>query len=419
MPPTRVIVDTDPGLDDTAAILFALACPDLVTVEMLTTVFGNAGIDNSTRNALTILDAAGRTDIPVYQGAVRPLLREPRYAPHVHSDDGLGGLAAKYPPTGAVQPGIAAEKIVQHIMASPGEITLIALGPLTNVVLALRLEPRLAASVKEIVLMGGAVRVPGNVSPVASANMLNDPDAAAAVYSSGAALVQAGLDVALPTIISPAHLARIAASDTPAARLLTDVAKAAIDSYLPLYGDEGGARFNDLPTVAYVVDRTLFEVERHPVVIETTGTYTTAMTVVDWRRDLGRPENTDVLLGVDVPRLVELFTERVGRGQRAVVRNCLLPSAYCPLRQAVAGAGDGDAVATAVLGLVEGGVGLGDDGFEIADSGALVRRDPDAQRDDAVRLVVRVGQAGRGDGSAQALAGQRRRVQRLLRQDDQ
>jgi inosine-uridine nucleoside N-ribohydrolase len=313
MAPTRVIIDTDPGLDDTAAILFTLACPDLVAVEMLTTVFGNAGIDNSTRNALTILDAAGRTDIPVYEGAARPLLRAPRFAPHVHSSDGLGGLAAQYPPTGTVQPGIAAEKIVEHVMAAPGEITLIALGPLTNVALALHLEPRLATSVREIVLMGGAVRVPGNVSPVASANMLNDPDAAAVVYNSGAPLVQAGLDVALPTIISPAHLARIAGADTPAARLLTDVARAAIASYLPLYGDEGGARFNDLPTVAYVVDPTLFQAERHPVAIETTGTYTTGMTVVDWRRDLGRPENTNVLLGVDVPRLVEMFAERLSR----------------------------------------------------------------------------------------------------------
>src|SRR5215213_9912916 len=112
MAPTRVIIDTDPGLDDTAAILFTLACPDLVTVEMLTTVFGNAGIENSTRNALTVLDAAGRTDIPLFEGAARPLLRAPRFAPHIHSQDGLGGLAAKHPPSGRVrvQPGTGAEK---------------------------------------------------------------------------------------------------------------------------------------------------------------------------------------------------------------------------------------------------------------------------------------------------------------------
>jgi inosine-uridine nucleoside N-ribohydrolase len=117
--------------------------------------------------------------------------------------------------------------------------------------------------------------------------------------------------VARPTIITPAHLARIAAADTPAARLLGDVATANIASYMLSFGDEGGARFNDLPTVAYVVDRTLFEVERYPVVIETTGTYTTGMTVVDWRGQFGLPANADVLLGIDAPRLVEMFTERL------------------------------------------------------------------------------------------------------------
>ena len=311
--PTRVIIDTDPGLDDTAAILFTLACPERVSVELFTTVFGNTSIEHVTRNMLSILDVAGHNEIPVYQGAARPLLREPRYAPHIHSQDGLGGLAGQYPPSGTVQPGIAAEKIVEHIMASPGQITLVALGPLTNVALALRLEPRLASSVREIVLMGGAVRVPGNVSAVASANMMNDPDAAAVVYSSGAPIVQAGLDVARPTIITPPHLARIAAAGTPVAKMLSAVAEANIISYKRSLGDEGGARFNDLPTVAYVIDQTLFHVERYPVVIETTGTYTTGMTVVDWRGQLGLPPNADVLMGIDAPRLVEMFTERLSR----------------------------------------------------------------------------------------------------------
>src|SRR5204863_4270471 len=141
-----------------------------VTVEIVTTVFGNAAVDLTTRNALSILEAAGRSDIPVYQGAAHPLVREPRFAPHIHSEDGLGGLASRYAPAGTARPGIAAERIVEQIMEAPGEITLVALGPLTNVALALRLEPRLAERVRAIVLMGGAVRVPGNVSAVASAN---------------------------------------------------------------------------------------------------------------------------------------------------------------------------------------------------------------------------------------------------------
>lgn len=311
--PARVIIDTDPGLDDTAAILFTLACPERVTVELVTTVFGNTTIEDVTRNALAILEVAGRADIPVYRGAARPLLREPRYAPHIHSSDGLGGLAGQFQPRGSVQPGAAAEKIVEHIMASPGEITLIALGPLTNVALALHLEPRIATAVRQIVLMGGAVHVPGNASPVASANMLNDPDAAAVVYNSGAPLVQAGLDVARPTVIGPEFLARIAAADSAPARMLSKVAEANIASYRISIGDEGGARFNDLPTVAYVIEPSLYRVERYSVLIETTGTYTTGMTVVDWRGQFGRPANTDVLLSIDAPRLVELFTERLSR----------------------------------------------------------------------------------------------------------
>jgi len=311
MEPRRLIIDTDPGLDDTAAILFVLACPELVRVDLLTTVFGNVEVDLTTRNALTILDAAGRADIPVYRGAAGPLVRAPGFARHIHGDDGLGGLAGQYPPSRAADAGIAAERIVEQVMAAPGEITLVALGPLTNVALALRLEPRLPSALRQIVLMGGAVRVPGNVTPVASANLVNDPEAAAVVYGSGAEIVQAGLDVCLPTVIGPAALARIAATDTPACRLLRGVAEANILAYRRAYGDQGGARFNDLPTVAYVVDRTLFRSERVRVEIETTGTFTTGMTVVDWRGQYGRPANAEVLLQIEAERLVDLFVERL------------------------------------------------------------------------------------------------------------
>jgi inosine-uridine nucleoside N-ribohydrolase len=311
MEPRRLIIDTDPGLDDTAAILFALACPERVRVEAVTTVFGNVEVDHTTRNALRVLDAAGRADIPVYRGAAGPLVREPTFKRDIHGDDGLGGLASQYPPSRGADPGIAAERIVEQIMAAPGEITLVALGPLTNVALALRLEPRLAGAVHQIVLMGGAARVPGNITPVASANLANDPEAAAVVSGSGAEIVQAGLDVATRTVISHAHLARIAAMDTLPCRLLSGVAEANIRSYRSVFGDQGGARFNDLPTVAYAVDPTLFGSERVRVEIETTGTFTTGMTVVDWRGQYGRLPNVDVLLEIDAARLVDWFAERL------------------------------------------------------------------------------------------------------------
>jgi len=313
MAATRVIIDTDPGIDDTAAIFFLLASPEEVRIEACTTVFGNCSVAQATRNLLGVLDVAGRPDLPVYAGAGHPLLREPRFAPHIHGDDGLGGLAASYPPSREPAPGGAVAQLVERVMASPGEITLIALGPLTNVALALRVEPRLAGALRSLVLMGGAVRVPGNVTPVASANLANDPEAAAVVYNSGAPIVQVGLDVCLPCIVTHAHLDRIRRVETPAMRLLLGVSDAIEQNYRRSRYDEGGARYNDLPCAAYVVDPTLFRGERVRVEIETTGTFTFGQTVADWRGQLGREPNADVLLEVDHARLVDLFAERVVR----------------------------------------------------------------------------------------------------------
>ena len=192
----RVIIDTDPGIDDAAAILMALACPEL-SVEALTTVFGNGPVDMCTDNARRILLAAGRSDIPVYKGAGRPLLRDPNngWALHVHGPDALGNLDPLLPQSSlqSLESQHAALGIIDSVMASPGEVTILALGRLTNLALAISLEPRLAQSVAGIIAMGGAVNVPGNVSPVASANLYEDPEAAAIVYRSGAPLVQVGL----------------------------------------------------------------------------------------------------------------------------------------------------------------------------------------------------------------------------------
>lgn len=120
--PTRVIIDTDPGIDDTAAIFFALASPDEIRIECFTTVFGNCSVEKATRNCLALLDVAGRADLPVYRGAERPLLRDPRFAPHIHGDDGLGGHAASYPPGRDATPGRAIQQLIERVMAEPGEI---------------------------------------------------------------------------------------------------------------------------------------------------------------------------------------------------------------------------------------------------------------------------------------------------------
>src|SRR5919197_5771255 len=209
----RVIIDTDPGIDDTAAISLALASPEL-HVEALTTVYGNGTIADCTRNALVVLETAGRSDIPVYQGAGKPLLGAPTYGAHVHGSDALGDVGVP-PPAGAPQARHAVYELIERVMASPAEITLIALGPLTNVALALSLEPRMASALAELIVMGGAVLTHGNVTEVASANLFNDPEAAAIVYRAGAPLVQVGLDVCQKTTVTEAQLTHIRQAQTP------------------------------------------------------------------------------------------------------------------------------------------------------------------------------------------------------------
>jgi inosine-uridine nucleoside N-ribohydrolase len=309
----RVIIDTDPGIDDTAAIFFALASGAL-RVELLTTVFGNVDVVQGTRNALVILETAGRGDIPVYQGAGRPLTRQPTFAPRVHGANGLGDVPLQ-PPRGRPGPGRAAERLVEAILAAPGELTLIALGPLTNVALALSIEPTIAGAVQQLIVMGGAVRTPGNVTAVASANLYNDPEAAAIVYRSGAPLVQVGLDVCRPTLITHAHLDRLRAAGNAMSRFLTTITPHIMSFYRRTYGQGLGVHYNDVPAVAYAIEPRLFGSTRLPVLIETAGALTLGQTVPDWHRQWGMEPNVDVCLEVDAPRLADQFTDTVARGE--------------------------------------------------------------------------------------------------------
>ena len=165
----RMILDTDPGIDDALALFLALASPE-VQLEAITTVGGNVNVNHTTHNALALLELAGRTDIPVARGCNQPIVRQPVYADNVHGDNGLGGLQL---PVTQLQPvaAHAVDVIIEKIMGSPGEITLVPIGPLTNIALALRREPRIVQSVREVVIMGGALRVPGNTTPSAEFKM--------------------------------------------------------------------------------------------------------------------------------------------------------------------------------------------------------------------------------------------------------
>ena len=310
----RVIIDCDPGIDDAAAILLALASPEL-DVAAITTVYGNGPVEACTANAHRILEAAQRTDIPVFMGAGKPLLREPNagWASHIHGDDALGGAAmpSSRPDDGGGKHGALA--ILELVHDSPGETSIIALGRLTNVALALALAPDLAGAVRRIVVMGGAVDVPGNVSPYASANLYEDPEAAAMVYRAGVPIVQVGLDVCNRVTVSPGQLETIAASETPAARLLTGATDFLRRSYerRGLLSPGEGVRFNDMPAVGYSIAPELFTVVPALVEIETRNEEKRGQTQAVWNDPA---PNAGVCTKVDAAPLTDLFTRRLSEG---------------------------------------------------------------------------------------------------------
>src|SRR5260221_4950143 len=213
----KIIIDTDPGVDDTMAIFFALKSPELELVG-LTTIFGNVHTDLATTNALRLLEIAGRTDIPVARGADHPIaVPFGGPVPFVHGADGQGNVNLPPPTTKALNK-TAAEFIVEQVMAHPGEITLVPIGPITNLAMALRLEPRIAENVRELVVMGGSAFGPGNATPAAEANTHNDPEAADVVFGASWPVTMAGLDVTERTIMTPEHLSLYKTFDNPMAQ---------------------------------------------------------------------------------------------------------------------------------------------------------------------------------------------------------
>ncbi len=310
----RIIIDTDPGIDDAAAILMALASPEL-EVAAVTTIFGNASVGSCTANAQQVLAAAGRGEIPLYMGAAKPLLRPANdgWASHIHGGDGLGGTAAPALNESSLGEKHAALAIVEAVMTAPGELTILALGRMTNMALAFSLEPRLARAVREVVVMGGAVTVPGNVSGVATANLHEDPEAAAIVYRSGAPIVQVGLDVCNWVTVSPAQLEAIADAGSPATRLLSEATGYLREAYIRTgrIGPEDGVRYNDMPAIGYAIDPSLFTARDAFVEIETHSELTKGQTVADWNS----PEpNARICLEVDAEALTAMFTERLCGG---------------------------------------------------------------------------------------------------------
>ncbi|HQZ35893.1 MAG TPA: nucleoside hydrolase [Ilumatobacteraceae bacterium] len=228
---TTVLVDCDTGIDDAMALLYLLAC-DHIEIVGITSVFGNNTAQRCAHNTLRVLTLAGRTDIPVAVGAEMPLVGEVTYlATHVHGTDGLGD--AGLPDDVAVElcTSTAVELISAAARQYPGALRILALGPLTNLAMALRADPALTGLVADVVIMGGAADAPGNQTPAAEANIVHDPEAAAEVLGAAWATTLVPLDVTMTEIVTEQHVARMVAAGTPVATFVAAISQFYFDHY--------------------------------------------------------------------------------------------------------------------------------------------------------------------------------------------
>ncbi|HET7572205.1 MAG TPA: nucleoside hydrolase [Gaiellaceae bacterium] len=304
MTPVPILIDCDPGHDDAMAILLALASPEL-EVRGITTVAGNQTLDKTTRNALVVLEVAGRADVPVAAGADRPLRRELRTAAHVHGESGLDGPELPEPAPAPVD-AHAADFLAERI--EPG-VVLVPTGPLTNVALLLERHPDVRERLERIVWMGGAV-AEGNVTPAAEFNAFVDPEAAAAVFASGIPVTMIGLDVTHRALFTRAHAEELRGAGR-AGRFVAE-----LSDFFQLFHERAyrfdGSPIHDAVAVAHAIDPTLVETRPANVVVETASEYCDGRTVADLRGVTGREPNGEVGVDLDAPRFLDLLVSRLG-----------------------------------------------------------------------------------------------------------
>ncbi len=302
-----VVIDCDPGHDDALAITLALARPELEVLG-ITTIGGNSTLANTTRNALRVLALLGRQDIPVAAGPDQPLIRPLETAPQVHGVSGLDG--ADLPePVSAPRPEGALEFLRSTLAAAPDPVTLIPVGPLTNIALLLRTYPGIAAKIAGISLMGGSMGA-GNWTPAAEFNIWVDPEAARIVFHSGLPITMHGLDVTHKALMGLAEADRLEALNTRVGRVFADLLRFFTQFHLEKYGT-ADTPIHDAVAVAHVALPGIVTTRRYHVDVETAGDITRGRTVVDDRGQPGQTPNVDVALDIDRAAFAELVIEAV------------------------------------------------------------------------------------------------------------
>jgi purine nucleosidase len=307
MNPKRIIIDTDPGIDDALAFLLALASPE-IKLEALTTTQGNVTLEKATRNALSVLELAHAGHIPVVSGSVVPLIQPLRASAQVHGESGIG--ASKLPEPGSKPlPRHAVDYLIERVLAEPGQISIFPIGPLTNIAMAIRKEPRFSEAVKELVIMGGAILEHGNVTPLAEFNIYVDPHAAHIVFHSGIPITLIPLDVTHKCLLTWEHVERLMKIDSPISRFIVDAVKVYLKSSIDL-GYEGSALHDPL-TLATIIAPELLTLREYYVDVDISGGVSMGKTFADIQNLLKKPANMKVAMDVRGDDFIELFLQRM------------------------------------------------------------------------------------------------------------
>ena len=300
----RVVLDCDPGHDDAMAILLAAASP-AIELEGITTVAGNQTLDRVTLNARRVCSVAGIDGVPIAAGSAAPLRRDRIVAGEIHGDSGLDGVAWD-PPQVKLDPRHGVDLIIELALRDdPRPLTVVAVGPLTNVATALAREPRIAAGIERISIMGGAIGL-GNWTPSAEFNIYADPEAADAVFRSGIPITLVPLEVTHQALATESILERIAALDTPVSRMSDALLRYFAETYQRVFGFEAPA-VHDPCAVAAVIDPSILHTRPMNVVVDLASPLSLGRTVCDVYGTTGRAANAEVGIGIEVDRFWDLM----------------------------------------------------------------------------------------------------------------
>ena len=303
----RIIIDTDPGVDDALAFLLALASPE-VQLEALTTTQGNVTLEKATRNALSVLELCHASHIPVASGSVLPLVQPLLASALVHGESGIGNSQLPEPQTKPVSKH-AVDYLIERVLAEPGEISIFPIGPLTNIAMAIRKEPRFANAVKELVIMGGAILEHGNITPQAEFNIYVDPHAAHIVFHSGIPITLIPLDVTHKCLLKQEHVDRLMMTDSPISRFIRDAMEVYLEASFAL-GYEGSSLHDPL-TLSTIIAPELLTLKEYYVDVDISGGVSMGKTFADVLHVTKKQASMKVAMNVRGDDFVELFLQRM------------------------------------------------------------------------------------------------------------